>query len=289
MQAFQSPAAGASTAMLVPEHFLTRAAGLNQTLQGIMTIAAAPLGALALSFLPIGWALAIDVVTAILGILPLLVFSIPQTRAPAGVSFVADLKIGVLTVWRNPGLSRLYGLMALVVMCVMPSFTLVPLLVKEHFGGGVNEVAVMEGLAGVGMIVGGAVAALLVPRRKVLWVLGGFAGSSFLLGFVGLMPTSGFWVAVGLWAMSGVAYTMGAAPMTALIQSVVPNELQGRALSLLTTLMALAAPLGLAVAAPIGEAVGIRWLFFLMGASSGLVMLAGFLSRELREMEGRTY
>ena len=49
MQAFQQPAAAASTAMLVPKEWLQRVAGMNQTLQGIMTIAAAPLGALALS------------------------------------------------------------------------------------------------------------------------------------------------------------------------------------------------------------------------------------------------
>lgn len=55
MQAFQQPAANASTAMLVPASFISRAAGLNQTLNGIMLIAAAPLGALAMSFMPIGY------------------------------------------------------------------------------------------------------------------------------------------------------------------------------------------------------------------------------------------
>lgn len=285
MQAFQSPAAGASTAMLVPESFLTRAAGLNQTLQGIMTIAAAPLGALALSVLPIGWALAIDVVTAVLGILPLLIFRIPQTRDAEATGMLSDLRTGVMAVGRNPGLWRLYALMALVVMCVMPSFSLVPLLVKAHFGGGVNEVAVMEGLAGFGMIAGGALAALIAPRSKICWVLGGLAASSFLLALVGLMPGTAFWPAVGFWALSGVAYTLGAAPMTALIQTLVPNQVQGRVLSLLTTVMALAAPLGLAAAAPLGEVIGIRWLFVAMGMGSGLVMLAGFLSRPLRRME----
>lgn len=285
MQAFQSPAAAASTAMLVPQTFISRAAGLNQSLQGVMLVAAAPLGALALSAMPIGYALAIDVVTALLGVVPLLVFTIPQARAAKGVTtFWKEIRAGFDVVWHNPGFLRLYGLMAVVVMCVMPSFTLVPLLVKEHFGGGVSEVALMEGLAGVGMLAGGLLAALIAARRKVLWILGGFAVSSFLLGLVGFAPRNMLWLAIAFWALSGTAYILGNAPMTALIQTTVPNHLQGRVLSLLTTVMALAAPIGLAVASPLGDLIGIRWLFVAMGCASGIITLFGFTSQSIRNL-----
>lgn len=287
MQAFQGPAAAASTSMLVPPHFLSRAAGLNQTLQGMMLIAAAPLGALAISLMPIGYALAIDVVTALLGIVPLLMFRIPQLRtAPeARAGFWRELGEGFATVWRIPGLWRLYLLLAVVVMAIMPSFTLVPLLVKQHFGGGASEVAFMEGLAGVGMLVGGILAAAIAAKRRVLWILWGFAISSFLLGFVGFAPADMLWLATAFWSLSGVVYVMGNAPMTALVQSIIPNQLQGRVLSLLTTTIALAAPIGLALATPLGELVGIRWLFVLMGFASGAVALLGFLSKPLMHME----
>lgn len=43
-QAFQEPAASASTAMLVPTGFLLRAAGFSQTVLGLITIIAAPSG-----------------------------------------------------------------------------------------------------------------------------------------------------------------------------------------------------------------------------------------------------
>jgi DHA3 family macrolide efflux protein-like MFS transporter len=285
MQAFQSPAAAASTAMLVPQTFIPRAAGLNQSLQGVMLVAAAPLGALALSAMPIGYALAIDVVTALLGVVPLLVFTIPQARAVKGVTtFWKEIQDGFDVVWHNPGFLRLYGLMAVVVMCVMPSFTLVPLLVKEHFGGGVSEVALMEGLAGAGMLAGGLLAALIAARRKVLWILGGFAVSSFLLGLVGFAPRNMLWLAIAFWALSGTAYILGNAPMTALIQTTVPNHLQGRVLSLLTTVMALAAPIGLAVASPLGDLIGIRWLFVAMGCASGIITLFGFTSQSIRNL-----
>ncbi|WP_102126144.1 MFS transporter [Deinococcus planocerae] len=288
MQAFQGPAAAASTAMLVPASFLPRAAGLNQTLQGIMTVAAAPLGALAIGALPLGAALGIDVVTALLGILPLLVFRVPQRRLAreerAGVW--AEFREGVRLVWRHPGLRQLYGVMAAVVLVIMPTFTLTPLLVKEHFGGGAGQVALMEGLSGVGMIAGGLAVAVLAPRRRVATVLVAFALSCLAVALTALAPGDAFWLAVVWWVVSGVTFSFGNAPMTAVLQTVIPNQLQGRALSLLSTVMGLAGPVGLALAAPLGEWLGVRGLFVAAGVLSALASLAGFLSPALLRLEG---
>jgi DHA3 family macrolide efflux protein-like MFS transporter len=209
MQAFQSPAAAASTAMLVPEAWLGRVAGLNQMLQGVMTIAAAPLGALLLAFMPFEGALAVDVVTALLGIVPLLLFAIPQPRRAdaAHASFLSDFVGGARVVLHNRGLLLLYGLVTLVVLTVMPTFVLTPLLVKEHFGGGVNEVALMEGLAGVGIIAGGAlIAAVPIFRRRIVTILVSFAISCATVALTALTPGSMLWLATVWWTLSGVTY-----------------------------------------------------------------------------------
>lgn len=283
MQAFQTPAAAASTAMLVPAEFLPRAAGLNQTLNGIVTIAAAPLGALAISVLPLGYAVGIDVVTALLGIVPLLLFRIPQVLGPQhGKSALwTEFREGVALVWDHPGLRRLYLLMAAVVLAIMPSFTLVPLLVKVHFRGGPPEVALLEGIAGLGMIIGGVIITAIAPRQRIPWVLWGFALSCLTLALTALMPSRSFPLAVAWWTLSGICFILGNAPLTALLQTTIPNQLQGRALALLGMVMGLAAPVGLALASPIGEAIGIRWLFVGMGLLGTLVSLVGFGSKAL--------
>lgn len=287
MQAFQQPAAAASTTMLVPREFLTRAAGLNQTLSGIMLVGAAPLGALALAFMPIGYALAIDVATALLGIVPLLIFKVPQERVEPKdrLGMWREFQQGFDTVWLHPGLLRLYGLVAATTLVVMPSMTMVPLLVKEHFLGGATEVAILEGLAGAGMIFGGLIATASRPTRKILWVLVSFAMSSFALALTGLAPASMLLLGAVFWSLSGLFYTLGSAPMTALLQTIVPNQLQGRAFSLLTTALAASGPIGLLLAMPLGEAIGIQWLFVVMGVSSGIIALLGFLSPPLLGIE----
>lgn len=290
MQAFQTPAMTASTAMLVPNGFLPRAAGLNQTVQGLMTIAAAPLGAFAISVMPIGLALAIDVATALLGIIPLLIYRIPQARAlkEQKTGIWTEFRQGVQVVWEDPGLRRLYGLLGAVVLVIMPSFTLVPLLVKEHFGGGAPQVALMEALWGVGMLAGGLLVATFAPRRPMPWILCGFATSCFTSTLAGLAPGNLFWLALVWWVASGATFVIADAPLMALLQTTVPNHLQGRVLSLLGTVMGLAAPVGLAIATPLGELIGVRWLFVVMGVLGGCISLMGFFSPALMRLDNRT-
>lgn len=287
MQAFQQPAAAASTAMLVPESFLTRAAGLNQTLAGIITVGAAPLGALAISVMPVGLALGIDVVTAVLGVAPLLFFAIPQARVPVAgrPSLWGEFREGVATVWQDIGLRQLYGLLAAVVLVIMPSFMLSPLLVKEYFGGGAPQVALLESLGGGGMVAGGILVATLAPRRRAMWLLWGFALTCLTVALTALAPPAMFWLATFWWLVSGLTFTAGSAPFTALLQTRVPNHLQGRVLSLLSTIMGLAAPVGLLIATPLGELIGVRWLFVLVGFLGTAVTLFGFLSPHVRALD----
>ena len=288
MQAFQAPAATASTSLLVPQSWLPRVAGMNQALQGIMTIAAAPLGAVALSVLPLQGALMIDVVTAVIGITPLLVYAIPQGRSSGadGSSVWMDFKDGVRFVRSQPGLLMLYAVLGLVVLTVMPTFSLTPLLVKQHFGGGVNEVALMEGLAGIGVIAGGILITFWpIFKSRIVTVLVSFALSCATVALTALAPGNGLLWGALWWTISGVTFSTGNAPMMAILQTVVPNEFQGRAASLMTTVMGLAGPIGLAVAAPLGEAVGVRGVFIIGGFASAIICALGLLSPALMRIE----
>ena len=289
MQGFQQPAVAASIAMLVPKDFLPRAAGLDRTIASLTIVAAAPLGALAISFLPLGLALGIDVATAVLGIIPLLIFRIPQPDVPDGerTSIRSEFQDGLRLVWRNQGLRHLYALLTVLMLVMMPAGTLILLLAKEHFLGGPVQVATMEAVAGVAIIAGGLIVTLLSPKRHTLWVLWASVASSFTLALTALMPSAFFWAAVAFWALGNGVFVVGDAARLALLQSTIPLHQQGRALSLLTSVMAFAGPIGLALAIPIGEWIGVRWLFVLMGVVAGCVSLLAFRSSALPEL-GRT-
>jgi len=76
--AFQWPTMQASTSMMVEDNMLSKVAGLNQALMGLATIIAPPLGVMLMDILPIQYVLALDVVTALFAILPLLIVTIPS-------------------------------------------------------------------------------------------------------------------------------------------------------------------------------------------------------------------
>lgn len=288
MQAFQQPAAGASTAMLVPQGWLPRVAGLNQTLQGIMTIAAAPLGALALSVLPMQGALLIDVVTALLGIVPLFVFTIPQLRKPSHQlgSIQGDFMVGLRYTAARPSFVMLFAIIGLVVLTVLPTFSLTPLLVKQHFGGGINDVAFMEFLAGLGIILGGVFITVWGGfKKRIVTMLVAFVVSCGAVALTALSPSNALWLAAMWWFISGATFSIGNVPMTTIIQTQVPNEMQGRVLSLMNTVMGLAGPIGLLIAGPLGEMIGVRGVFMVGGVLSALVCALALLSPSLRQIE----
>lgn len=290
MQSFQHPAANASTMNLVPQDWLDRVAGLNQSLQGVMVIAAAPLGALALAYMPTQQALMIDVVTAVLGIVPLLIFKIPQpVRADTSISvraINADMVEGARYVLHHPGLMAFYLVSGLVVLTIMPTFSLTPLLVSQHFLGGVNEVALMEALAGIATILGGIlIAAWKPPFRSVYVVLISFALSCGSVALTALAPADLFWVAVFWWFVSGLTFSTGNAPMVALLQRLIPNELQGRAFSILSMVFGLAGPIGLMIFGPLGEMYDVRFVFILGGTLSTLVNLVALAFPVVRNIE----
>jgi DHA3 family macrolide efflux protein-like MFS transporter len=180
----------------------------------------------------------------------------------------------------------LYVLVALVVVTLIPTFTLTPLLVREHFGGGVNQVALMEFLAGIGIIAGGILISVTpIFSRKIVTVLVSFAIACAAVGLTALMPGSMLLAAAFWWALSGLTFSTGNAPMMAILQTQVPNHLQGRVLALLTTVMGVAAPIGLAGAAVMGDVIGVRWIFILGGFTASLICLLGFASPSLMSIE----
>ena len=125
---FHANAMNASTSLMVPVEELTRIQGINQILNGGLNIVSAPLGALLLSVLPIQNILAIDVVTAIIAILPLFFIQVPQPERIARGQIQGDAQA---TIWQDFKAGFHYmlgwpGLLIIGLMTVGINFTIIP-------------------------------------------------------------------------------------------------------------------------------------------------------------------
>jgi MFS transporter, DHA3 family, macrolide efflux protein len=277
--AFHLPAMTASTSLMVPGKHLARVAGLNQLLQGLMSIIAPPVGALALQFLPMGSVLLIDVVTAALAVGALALVAIPQparsgeTTQPTSVW--QDTVSGLRYVAGWPGMIGLIAMAMLVNFLVTPAFSLLPILVTKYFNGTAIQLGSMESAFGVGVIAGGLLLSVWGGfRKKIYTTLVGLAGMAVGIIMIGLAPASMIWLAVAGMAVAGFMNIITNGPLQALFQASVVPEMQGRVFALIGTLASLISPLSLLVAGPISDALGIRTWYWIAGSACLLAAVA---------------
>ena len=292
--AFHSPAMTASTSLMVPKSFLTRLAGFNQTLQGIIGIFAPPLGALLLGLLPMQGVLAVDIVTAALAIVPLLLFAIPnpprqEAQANGTVqktSYWQDLVQGFQYVIKWPGLLGIILMAMLVNFLLVPASSLAPLVVTKIFNKGVVELGWTETIFGVGMISGGLLLGAWGGfKRKIVTTLVGILGISLGVILVGVAPGDQFFLLLAANFIIGVAQVLANGPLGAIFQTSVDHDMQGRVFSLIGAGATAMMPLSLLIAGPISDWLGLRVWYLIGGGLCILVTLVGFLTPAILTIE----
>lgn len=138
-------------------------------------------------------------------------------------------------------------------------------MVTDYFNKGAIELGLIESVISVGFLVGGL----------LLSIWGGFKNrlvTSFLflivmglsIALFGLVPNSKFYLALGVLAMVGISNPLVNGPLHAALQARVDPDKQGRVFTLLSSGATLAMPIGLAIAGPLSDAVGVQ-IWFIVG------------------------
>jgi MFS transporter, DHA3 family, macrolide efflux protein len=276
---FHYSAMQASTSLMVPKEHLARVQGMNQMLNGGMNIISAPLGALLLEVLPLQGVLAIDVITALIAITPLFFFLVPQPprkQVPEGTltknSVWSELKQGLKYAFSWPGLV-IIGIMAtLINFLLTPAFSLMPILVTKHFNGQALQLAWMESAFGVGVLLGGLLLSVWGGfKRRMYTSFVGVFGIGIASLAIGLLPASAFPLVVVAMFFSGFANPIANGPLFAALQASVDPEMQGRVFTLIGSVAGAMSPIGLIVAGPVADHLGVQ-TWFLIGGVVTLIM-----------------
>ncbi|HML24053.1 MAG TPA: MFS transporter [Aggregatilinea sp.] len=291
--AFHFPAMQASTSLMVPKDQLARVAGLNQTLQGAMSIVAPPVGAILLESLPIQAVLSVDVLTAIPAIGALFFVAIPQpprAETPEAGAEKAnvwqDLVAGLRYVRAWPALMIVLGMATLINFVFNPASSLTPLLIKNHFNGGAVELGWFESAMGIGVVLGGLALSVWGGfKRKIYTSMLGLIGMGTAAMIIGLTPGSLLALAVAMMFLMGFMNPITNGPLFAAIQSTVAPEMQGRVFTLVIASASAMSPLGLAVAGPVADVIGVRGWYFIAGLVCTGMGVSGYLIPALAHME----
>jgi len=283
-ETFHKPALQAVIPQLVPQSELTKVGGLGQMINSACSMAGPMLGAFLMSITSLQYAILVDVLGAIFAVITLSFVKIPKyaVNKRNKPSFIKDMKQGISTIKSNNALLRLSIPMLISTIIFVPIGTLLPLMVKEYFNGTAWHNGLVQTLFSSGMLISAMVIGITGGLKRQFFMISlstGLLGICAIIG--GVLPSHLFWafcIVVFIMGTTGMGFNI---PFTSYIQRTVPAESLGKVISLVTSVMSFAAPIGMFIAGPISELIGLsNWMFY-----AGIVMifvgiLCYFLTRE---------
>jgi MFS family permease len=291
-EGFFYPAYSALLPSVLPADDLLAANGFEGVLRPAVMQAAGPaVAALAVGLASPGLAFAIIVGSQVVAIAVLLALRTTPVRRDFDAqrgdpirALFSDIGGGFGYMFRTPWLLTTLLLASLLVLLVMgPIEVLLPFAVFDQTGGDAGSFALVLAAFGIGGAVGSVViASFKLPRRYLTWMN--------LMWGAGCLPLVVIGITDQLWVMAIAVFVVGFTFSGAtviwgtLLQRRVPPHLLGRVSSLDFFVSLLFMPVSMAIAGPVGEAIGTAPTFLLAGAIpvvlAAIAILVGRLPRD---------
>lgn len=181
------------------------------------------------------------------------------------LGLLVDIKDGFVYMVRTPWLLATLLFASLLVLVIMgPIEVLLPFAVTDQTGGGAGSFALVLAAFGVGSAIASLVVASMRLPRRYLTIMNLAWGLSCLpLVVVGY--TDQLWLMVVAVFIVGAGFSVGQVIWGTLLQRRVPPELLGRVSSLDFFVSLMFMPISMALAGPIGEAIGFGPAFLVAG------------------------
>ncbi|MBE6091524.1 MAG: MFS transporter [Clostridium beijerinckii] len=283
--AFHMPAMQASIPMIVPQENLSVAASVIQFIQSASNIFGPALAAFMLSFVSIEYVMLVDIIGAIIACISIAFVNIPnpiKIEKAKNESFITEVKYGFKELKKHKALFILTIILSMVAVIYIPIGSLFPLIVSSHFNGGAVEAGFAEIAFAVGMLIGSTLIGIIGERYKKVKIIGySVLLSGIALTISGLLPSNifiGFLVMSALIGLSGPLYS---ASFYVLIQSSIEPSILGRVIGIVNSIMLFATPIGLLIAGPMCEIIGVDKWFLLSGVLTSLISVVSIFNSSI--------
>jgi DHA3 family macrolide efflux protein-like MFS transporter len=120
-------------------------------------------------------------------------------------------------------------------------------------------------------------------KRRILTSASGSTLQGILLICLGFTTLELFPFVIVCNFLLGVGVSFASAPLSAILNSVVARDMQGRVFSTMSSISSAMVPLGLAITGPVADTFGIRIIYFIAGTALLLSMPLGLLSCSQRD------
>ncbi len=289
---FHKTAMLSSTSLMVPRKQLTRIAGINQTLNGIIMFAAPPLGGLLLKLTSFELIMLIDVIGALTAVVPLIFIKIPQPVKSSGSNqkngvgrLLKDIAEGFRYIKNWPGAAGMLVISTSVNFIIRPVFMLSAIFVTSHFAGDEIDFGLLGAAVGCGFMTGGIVLSIWQGfKRKMVTSLTGIIGAGIAVLVSGLLSRTAFIPALFSFFAAGFMMPLCMGPIQSLVQSSVAPSMQGRTFSIMSSLSTIVSPISLLAAGYIFDQYSPQLWYFRGGIAIILIGISGFLIKKVRNI-----
>jgi MFS family permease len=269
---FFFPARQAVTPSLVAEEELLGANALLETSRTLAMLMGAAAAGFVIAYAGAKVAFILVSMSFLLSAIFLWAMHVPQmvqsTRSASLANLWAELRQGLGFVRSSRLLTGIMIVMTVVMLGIGAINVLWVPFMDRLFGIGPEGLGIADSLQGLGMLLGSIIVGNLTSRFRLTRLL---SGSLALLGLaaaaIGLAPT--FVAVLVLLIFVGLSLPPINAAASTLVQTVTPDDLMGRVNSASGTVQSVANLLSMALAATLGDLVGVRTVF----VACGLVML----------------
>lgn len=286
----QGPAVSAFVPEVTPTEHLMRVNSLNGTLQSVLTIVSPAISAVLIGRFALQSVLFVDVVTAVIGIVCILMIRGVRSAAverSESSSTLADIREGLRYTMNHAIVRRILIAFTLgCLICASPTM-LCSIFVNRNFADKpfdlwfvqltsiTDKLGFFELTFGIGMIVGGMVMTAWGGfKRRMVSVGVGTIGLGIANIFMGLSADSlmaSMWVYVISFVLFGLVLPLINAPTYTYMQERVEPSMQGRVFGLINAATSFSMPLGMLIAGPLSASMPIEWMFIFSGVLTILV------------------
>lgn len=289
VNAFDIPARQSFVVEMVGKDDLVNAIALNSSMFNGARILGPSLAGILVASIGEGWCFFANAVSYLAVIVGLMMMRLeaPAPRRPMA-SARAHIAAGFAFVWQARPIRALLLLMGLVSLVGMPYSVLMPIFADQILHGGPRALGLLMGAAGLGALAG---ALVLASRRGVrgleYWIALSAAG--FGLSLLLFALSRSFWISAALLTLLGFCMVGQMASSNTLIQTMVPDHLRGRVMSVYSMMLIGMAPFGSLLAGILAQHLGAP---LAVAAGGGLCLAAAAVNgmyletfrREARQM-----
>lgn len=282
---FYTPAVQSVIPILVPRQDLIRANSWIQFMQSGALMLGPVLGAAMYAVLPLPIILLSDLAGALVASISIGIIKIPEVKRKQhqASNYLTELKEGFAIFLQDKKLLIVTLAAAFSMVFYMPLSSFFPLMASDYFHASALYAGIVQfGYAGGMMICSIIMRKYGTIKNKLLVVQIGLFGIGLSSFFCGILPANimAFWTYAILCTIIGASGNLYNIPYIAYMHETIPNEMQGRAFSIMNSLMSITMPLGLVVAGPITEILGVKSWFLISGVAFVIItVLCYYLTR----------